>query len=107
MSNFERTETNPLLDQGAVATGRQYISPCYTSSVYEFRIGSVLWLIGSVAGHGFSKPWEGKIEDINEQGFKVWRKRGKAKRCFYDASLELHNEHVWVWKLAVPATGAK
>lgn len=84
--DYERTEHNPLLDRGAVATGWKYISPCCTASVEEFLLpdGSI-WCIGSVAGHGFSKPWGGTIADINEYGTIV-RPDGTERRCVYDPS---------------------
>lgn len=89
MTDYERTEHNPLLALGGVATGFQFITPCCTASVDEFRMpdGSTM-LIGSVAGHGFGKPWAGTVlNDINDQGTIVYPD-GKHKARYYDASKE-------------------
>ena len=51
--------------------GRAFISPCCTASIREFLSDGQLWLVGRVAGHGWSAPWPGRIEDINDTGTLV------------------------------------
>lgn len=66
-------------------TGRAFISPCCTASVREFRIDGVLWLAGHVAGHGWSEPWHGSIDGINDTGTKV-DADGTERRVFWSAA---------------------
>ena len=61
-----RTPACPFPDEAR--TGRAFISPCCTASVREFLVDGQLWLAGSVAGHGWSAPWRGSIDDINDTG---------------------------------------
>ena len=63
---MDRTPNTPFPDD--TRTGRAFISPCCTAAVYEFRVEGTLWLAGSVAGHGWSKPWIGSIDTINDTG---------------------------------------
>ena len=65
----ERTPEAPFPD--ACLTGRAFIAPCCTSSVREFIADEVLYLASRVAGHGWSAPWPGRIEDINDTGTLV------------------------------------
>ncbi len=65
----DRTRTPPFPD--AQRTGRIFISPCCTAGVHEFSVDGVLYLAGSVAGHGWSAPWLGCIDDINDTGTLV------------------------------------
>lgn len=62
----ERTTEAPFPD--ACLTGRAFITPCCTSSTREFYVDGVLHLASRVAGHGWSAPWPGRIEDINDTG---------------------------------------
>jgi hypothetical protein len=62
----ERTREPPFPD--ACRTGRAFITPCCTASIREFRAGDILYLAGRVAGHGWTAPWQGRIEDINDTG---------------------------------------
>lgn len=62
----ERTPEAPFPD--ACRTGRAFISPCCTASIREFMVDGTLYLASSVAGHGWSTPWQGRIEDINDTG---------------------------------------
>lgn len=53
-------------------TGRKFISPCCTASITEFLLPSGrTMLAGSVAGHGWSQPYAGTIDGINDTGTKV------------------------------------
>ena len=65
----KRTPEAPFPD--ACLTGRAFISPCCTSSVREFYADGGLYLASRVAGHGWSAPWPGCIEDINDTGTLV------------------------------------
>ena len=65
----DRTPNPPFPD--ACRTGRAFISPCCTASVTEFLSGGQLCLASRVAGHGWSAPWPGCIEDINDTGTLV------------------------------------
>ena len=65
----DRTPNPPFPD--ACRTGRAFISPCATASVREFKVDGQLWLAGRVAGHGWSTPWPGSIEEINDTGTRV------------------------------------
>ena len=67
----ERTRTPPFPDEAR--TGWIFISPCCTSSVREFSIDGTFWLAGHVANHGWSKPWIGRVQDINDTGTIVHR----------------------------------
>lgn len=57
----ERLKDHPLRTsyrgqpiERAAPTGRYWISPCATASVYEWSVSGELWCIGSVAGHGYT-----------------------------------------------------
>lgn len=65
----KRTPEAPFPD--ACLTGRAFISPCCTSSTREFCVDGVLYLASRVTGHGWSVPWPGRIEDINDTGTVV------------------------------------
>ena len=80
-----RTADAPFPDD--TRTGRAFISPCCTASVNEFCIDGVLWLAGSVAGHGWSKPWQGSIDDINDTGTIVDADRTE-RQVFWSANRE-------------------
>ena len=62
----ERTPEAPFPD--ARLTGRAFIASCCTSSVREYMVDGVLCLASRVAGHGWSAPWPGRIEDVNDTG---------------------------------------
>ena len=64
-----RTAEPPFPD--ACRTGRMSISPCCTDSLCEFVADGTLYLASHVAGHGWSAPWQGRIEDINDDGVIV------------------------------------
>ena len=66
---MDRTQRPPFPD--TTRTGRAFISPCCTASVTEFLVDGQLWLASSVAGHGWSQPWQGSVEDINDIGTLV------------------------------------
>jgi hypothetical protein len=66
---MDRTPHPPFPD--TARTGRAFISPCCTASVTEFLVDGQLWLAGSVAGHGWSQPWQGSVDDINDTGTLV------------------------------------
>jgi hypothetical protein len=66
---YERTKDCPFPEEAK--TGRMFITPCCTASVNEFLVDGELWMCGSVAGHGWGKPWKGKVEDINDTGTMV------------------------------------
>ena len=80
-----RTPDAPFPD--ATRTGRAFISPCCTASVGEFDIDGVLWLAGSVAGHGWSQPWQGSLDSINDTGTLV-EADGTEHRVFWSPSRE-------------------
>ncbi len=61
---MDRSKYAPFPDN--TRTGRAFISPCCTASITEFSINGTLWLAISVAGHGWTKPWIGSIDDIND-----------------------------------------
>ena len=63
---MNRTPNPPFPDH--TRTGRAFITPCCTADVREFLIDGQFWLAGSVVGHGWSAPWPGRIEDINDTG---------------------------------------
>jgi hypothetical protein len=66
---MDRTTNPPFPD--TARTGRTFISPCCTASITEFLVDGHLWLAGSVAGHGWSQPWLGSVDDINDTGTLV------------------------------------
>ena len=68
---MDRTPASPFPD--SARTGRAFISPCCTASLTEFLVDGELWLAGSVAGHGWGKPWRGSVDDINDTGTLVER----------------------------------
>ena len=76
----ERTPEAPF--PAACRTGRAFISPCCTASVREFRRDGVLYLASSVAGHGWSTPWRGRIEDINDTGTIVGEDGSERRVCW-------------------------
>ncbi len=80
-----RTANAPFLDD--TRTGRGCISPCCTASVEEFRVDGVLWLAGSVIGHGWSAPWQGSIKAINDTGTIV-EADGTERAVFWSARRE-------------------
>ncbi len=63
-------------------TGRAFISPCCTAAVTEFLVGGTLWLADSAAGHGWGRPWQGSIDDINDTGTIV-EADGTERRVFW------------------------
>lgn len=65
----DRTQEPPFPDSSR--TGWAFISPCCTSSVREFLVDGTYWLAGRVAGHGWSQPWRGRVQDINDTGTLV------------------------------------
>ncbi len=65
----DRTRDPPFPD--TCRTGRMYITPCCTASNHEFLVNGTLYLASSVAGHGWSPAWPGRIEDINDDGTMV------------------------------------
>ena len=62
----ERTKTPPFPD--GTRTGWSFIMPCCTSSVREFLVDGTYYLAQSVAGHGWSQPWPGRVQNINDTG---------------------------------------
>lgn len=64
-----RTADAPFPD--AQRTGRAFITPCCTAATHEFLVGGVHWLASSVIGHGWSRPWRGQVEDIDDTGTLV------------------------------------
>jgi hypothetical protein len=68
-------------------TGRAFITPCCTASTHEFRVDGVLHLASRVAGHGWSAPWRGCIEDINHTGTIV-DGPGQERRVYWRADRE-------------------
>jgi len=65
----EFTSAPPFADN--LRTGRAFITPCCTAGTREYLIDGVLWLVFSVAGHGYAAPRQGSIDDINDTGTKV------------------------------------
>lgn len=65
----KRTPEAPFPD--ACLTGRAFVTSCCTSSTRKFYADGVLYLASRVAGHGWSAPWPGCIEDINDDGCVV------------------------------------
>jgi len=39
--------------------------------VTEFLVAGQHWLASSIAGHGWSQPWPGTVDDINDTGTLV------------------------------------
>jgi hypothetical protein len=76
----DRTLTAPFTADEAA--GRAFVTPCCTLSIHEFRRGGMLWLVGHVAGHGWTKSWPGSIDDINDTGILV--QDGRERRVVYD-----------------------
>jgi hypothetical protein len=66
---MDRTQSPPFPD--TARTGRAFITPCCTASVTEFLVDGQHWLANSVAGHGWSQPWAGSLDDINDTGTLV------------------------------------
>ena len=62
----ERTKEAPFLEEAR--TGWSFTSPCCTAGVTEFLVNGLYYLAGSVAGHGWSQPWIGRVTDINDDG---------------------------------------
>ena len=85
----DRTKEPPFTD--TTRTGRAFISPCCTAGVYEFRVDGTLWLAGSVAGHGWDKPWSGNVDDINDTGTKV-DADGMERRVYWRAERDEQKE---------------
>ena len=77
---MDRTPHPPFPD--TARTGRAFISPCCTASVTEFLVDGQLWLAGSVAGHGWSQPWQGSVDDINDTGTMV-EADGTERRIYW------------------------
>jgi len=67
--HFYRTKEAPF--EAHEATGRIAISPCCTASVHEFKRDGKTQLAGTVAGHGWRSPHEGKLEDHAVDGWKI------------------------------------
>lgn len=66
---MHRTKDAPFPD--AERTGRCFITPCCTSAIYEFIVDGEFCLSNSVVGHGWSQPWPGRVEDINDTGHLI------------------------------------
>ena len=81
----ERTPEPPFPD--ACRTGRAFITPCCTASTHEFCVDTVHYLASRVAGHGWSAPWPGRIEDINDDGVIV-EADGAERRIRWQAERE-------------------
>ncbi len=64
--SYERTKQAPFPD--ALRTGWSFTTPCCTSGVEEYLVDGTYWLANSVAGHGWSQPWQGRVPDINDTG---------------------------------------
>lgn len=80
-----RTAEPPFPD--ACRTGRVFLTPCCTASTREFIVDGVLYLASSVVGHGWSVPWRGRIEDINDDGCVV-EADGSERRIRWRAGQE-------------------
>lgn len=63
---YDRTKECPFPE--SAKTGWEFISPCCTAGTDEYLIDGEYWLCSSVAGHGYSKPWKGRVADINDDG---------------------------------------
>ena len=79
----DRTKAPPFPD--SARTGRAFITPCCTSGVHEFLVDGVFWLANSVAGHGWSTPWLGRVEEINDTGTKV-EADGSERKVYWRAN---------------------
>ena len=77
---MDRTKEPPFPD--TTRTGRAFISPCCTASVTEFLVDGQHWLASSVAGHGWSQPWLGSVDDINDTGTLV-EDDGTERRIYW------------------------
>jgi len=44
------------------------IIPCCTASTRGSLVHGTIWLTSTIAGHGWSDPWLGWIEDVNDTG---------------------------------------
>jgi hypothetical protein len=77
---MDRSPKGPFPDHAR--TGRAFISQCCTASVTEFLVDGALWLAGSVAGHGWGRPWQGSIDDINDTGTLVEVDRSERRVCW-------------------------
>ncbi len=71
----------------ACRTGRKFTTPCCAASSHEFRVDGVLHLASRVAGHGWSVPWRGCIEDINDTGTVV-EQDGSERRIHWQGARE-------------------
>ena len=71
----ERTPEAPFPD--ACRTGRAFISPCCTVIAREFAVDGALYLASCVAGHGWSAPWRGCIDAVNDTGTIVEKDGGE------------------------------
>lgn len=67
------------------ATGRKFITPCCTVSTHEYLVDATYYLVSHVAEYGWSKPWCGSLDDINETGTLV-DAGGHERAVYYDAS---------------------
>lgn len=76
----DRTPDPPFPD--ACRTGRATITPCCTVSTREVLVGGATYLASRVAGHGWSQPWPGRIEDINDTGTLV-EADGTGRRVYW------------------------
>lgn len=61
-----RTAEAPFSDE--TRTRRAFVSLCCTSLVAEFSVDGVLWLANRIVGHGWSRPWQGSVDGINDTG---------------------------------------
>ena len=75
-----RTAEPPFPD--ACRTSRVFLTPCCTASTREFIVDGVLYLASSVVGHGWSAPWQGRIEDINDDGCVVEADGRERRICW-------------------------
>ena len=80
---MDRTKNPPFPDD--TRTGRAFISPCCTASVTEFLVNGQHWLASSVAGHGWSQPWLGSVDGINDTGTLV-DADGTERRIYWRAT---------------------
>jgi hypothetical protein len=67
MSGYDYGKPQPFPDEAM--TGRKFVSPCCTSAVVEFLVDGELWVCGRVAGHSYSSPRKGSVDDINDDGY--------------------------------------
>jgi hypothetical protein len=97
---MDRTAEPPF--PNCARTGRAFITPCCTAGVFEFLIDSQHWLSGHVAGHGWSKPWTGQIEDINDTGTLV-DQDGTERRIWWRSDREKGYSPAMAWPVTPPA----